>query len=208
MNCKLYMSLVVGMLAISVTSVASAALITFSDRATFQGAVTGALSFEGFNDAFSTGVTQDFPVGGPSAFTVLSADSLGSTTIASLVSEGTRALFLRELDTITFTFVSAITAFGFDVNELNSGTIDYSDSSGNLLSGAVTPNGSGSTFFGAISDTAFTSFSLTVTGGSSGQIWGLDALDFGGDSIPEPGTLALFGLGLAGLGFARRRKVA
>ncbi|NQV22680.1 MAG: PEP-CTERM sorting domain-containing protein, partial [Rhodospirillales bacterium] len=27
-------------------------------------------------------------------------------------------------------------------------------------------------------------------------------------SIPEPGTLALFGLGLAGIGFARRRKVA
>jgi len=30
----------------------------------------------------------------------------------------------------------------------------------------------------------------------------------GGTAIPEPGTLALFGLGLAGLGFARRRKAA
>ncbi len=30
----------------------------------------------------------------------------------------------------------------------------------------------------------------------------------GGVSIPEPGTLALFGLGLAGIGFARRRKAA
>ena len=30
----------------------------------------------------------------------------------------------------------------------------------------------------------------------------------GGSPIPEPGTLALFGLSLAGLGFARRRKAA
>ena len=30
----------------------------------------------------------------------------------------------------------------------------------------------------------------------------------GGPLIPEPGTLAIFGLGLAGLGFARRRKAA
>ena len=45
------------------------------------------------------------------------------------------------------------------------------------------------------------------SGGSSGQ----NVVGSGAEIIrpvPEPGTLAIFGLGLAGLGFARRRKAA
>jgi hypothetical protein len=51
--------------------------------------------------------------------------------------------------------------------------------------------------------------------GGTDESWGMDNLNVvintvtpGGPSIPEPGTLALFGLGLAGLAYTRRRKAA
>ena len=48
-----------------------------------------------------------------------------------------------------------------------------------------------------------TSTGAVTTIGST--VFGLDAIAF--QAAPEPATLALFGLGLAGLGFSRRRKV-
>ena len=40
------------------------------------------------------------------------------------------------------------------------------------------------------------------------ESWGLDNVRVSINSIPEPATLALFGAGLAGLGFSRRKKSA
>lgn len=42
----------------------------------------------------------------------------------------------------------------------------------------------------------------------SGAYIVLDDLEYSRASVPEPGTLALFGLGLAGFGFCRRKKTA
>lgn len=47
---------------------------------------------------------------------------------------------------------------------------------------------------------------LTVDRPGSGFGWSEVAFDVGAVVIPEPGTLALFGLGLAGLGFMTRRR--
>jgi hypothetical protein len=65
--------------------------------------------------------------------------------------------------------------------------------------------------------TAFTTFTYTFVGdgstqsiyfeGSGGDNIGMLLDNVSISSVPEPATLALFGLGLAGFGFARRRKV-
>ena len=41
-----------------------------------------------------------------------------------------------------------------------------------------------------------------------GQHWAMDNIVINENSVPEPATLAILGLGLAGVGFIRRKKLA
>ncbi len=70
----------------------------------------------------------------------------------------------------------------------------------------VVPNVSqGSRFFGfeSMPGELITGFSIASEG--TGAFPGLDNVTLGRVSVPEPTTLLLLGLGLAGLGFARKR---
>ena len=49
-------------------------------------------------------------------------------------------------------------------------------------------------------------YSFSMTQPTDTWVWGMDNLEFDINAIPEPGTLALLGLGLFGMGLSRRRK--
>ena len=67
--------------------------------------------------------------------------------------------------------------------------------------------GSGKQFYISIYDADVSTLaSVSVFSNASGDGYGIDQLTVG--KVPEPGTLALLGLGLAGLGISRRRKHA
>ena len=172
---------------------ANAGFVLFTDRVAFEAAVGSILSFEGFNDSSLTGVD-------------ISTDRNFNPhrTTTSHVSEGDRALSIFESDTMTISFDHEVFAVGFDLNELNSNNLSYSDNAGNSVVDAllVTDVWNESTFFGLVSDTAFTSFSLAGNGDQSVRAtYGFDALAYTSPvaAIPTPSSLVMFVTGLLAL---------
>lgn len=94
-------------------------------------------------------------------------------------------------DTLTFAGTSyTFTAFG---------------SGGVFLENLVVPNASlGAPFYTGFVRGAADIVSIEISPSEVGENWSVDDLRFG-SSVPEPASLALLGLGLSGLGFARRR---
>jgi len=192
-----------------ITFTANAATI-YSDRVLFDTATTG-LSFEGFNDFFTDAETVNFS--GFSATGTRLSGNTGSVmsvtgTGSQFITEGSRAIAHSSLDTLlVFTFDTAITSFGIDINDWGDitgpGTLSVTNNTGSfdrlLLTspdGSVLPGGN-SIFFGVVDTTSFTSVTFT-SNVNVGDFAGYDALSFGGTAVPIPPALWLLGSGLLG----------
>ena len=195
----------------STFAVASATPVFFFDEAAFVAAATNAgipLSIESFESGVADlGATVTFPAGSAvGAVNGININSVGSPN----TTDGTNSLswFPASADTLTFNLSTPTNAFGIDVIDgfeaspfqltlvVSGGSNTYSP--GNQASDNVQ-------FIGVI-DTMQTFGSAQISLATEFILF--DRLQTGVANIPEPGTLALFGFGLAGLGYMRRRQPA
>jgi len=116
------------------------------------------------------------------------------------------------------TFTNPVNAVGFDVSDNDGGGMDLllTDANTGVVSTfnfTSTPGSGDYEFFGVVFDTSTFISSLRVSGTDPGGItyWDNFTTGVGQNAVnpvdvSEPGTLALFGLSLAALGFTRRKK--
>lgn len=104
----------------------------------------------------------------------------------------------------TLSFDFGLTAFGADWQGVSDQRVTSFNVGGTILD---IPNVNGG-FFGFVADTAFVSEFLFLSSGQADG-FGMDNVVYSrAQSVPEPTSLALLGLGLAGFGLARKKKSA
>jgi hypothetical protein len=209
---RVFATLVGGAAFLGSVGPAQGAPIVFQDQTAFETAAASAgvplpLSLETFG-AFALGLLPQTANG-----ITVSTDNNGSINFGAYNGGSHAVIFsTQEFGTsITFNFPSPIHAFGVSVYDL--GTVGPTDLSITTTAGAQLvynnfESGRGNILFAGVIDATTAFSSVTVTNTQWDDYVELDNVTYGASAVPEPGTLALLGAGLAGLRSLRRKRAA
>lgn len=203
--------------ALSTSTVSNAAVITFTDRATWAAAVNGTLNLQDFNaEAVGSFDSRDFgdfsaaEVGGGLFSSIQpgsNSNNIDGTNFLQLQSSFSPGSVLR------FTFDNPITALGFDYTSTDPTGDEFEIELPELgFQNTFGPDGT-SGFFGLISTDAFSQADFSDTVGNGGFLGSgsLDNVEFSAGQVPEPASILVWSLvlltGVAVVWMRRRRVV-
>jgi len=209
-------------LAALISTSANAAIVTYTDRATFI-AATGATGI----GAIPSNISGGFTLGGLTFSDVSGSSMVSNVNWSTLISEPTD-MAISGVESFNVNAAGPLFAFGFDFHEPTTSTPpgpQFPDTcnttcvestftvtlrNGAALVDAFTFNAPNDVlaFVGVASTVAFDRIEIRDTTNTADNEFFGNFLIGRVQAVPEPSILALLGLGLLGFGFARRRLAA